>query len=198
MDRPGLGDDLLDRHPRVERGGRVLEHQLHLAPAGVEGLGGRHGEEVLALRRVARPSVGVDRAASSMPGERRFARARTRRRCRGSRPAAGSKRHVVDRACSGAVASCRELAAEVDLRDMLDSSSGSPGRGVRFGTEPCGRGRRRSACGCRGASAWWYDLADRAALDDLARPCITTTRSAISATTPRSWVMRTSPMPHLA
>ena len=36
VDHPGLGDDLEDRHPRVERLGRVLEHHLDLAAHGVE------------------------------------------------------------------------------------------------------------------------------------------------------------------
>ena len=48
VDHPGLGDDLVDRHARVERLGRVLEHHLDLAAHGVE-VARRHGEEVPAL-----------------------------------------------------------------------------------------------------------------------------------------------------
>ena len=55
--------------------------------------------------------------------------------------------------------------------------------------------RRRAAPACRRAAGWLQHLARRA----LSRPrgpcCITATRSAISATTPKSWVMNRTAMP---
>ena len=64
MDDPGLGDDLVDRHPGVERLGGVLEHHLDFAAHGVE-VARRHGEEVAALPERA-AAVGVDEAEDGL------------------------------------------------------------------------------------------------------------------------------------
>ena len=97
-------------------------------------------------------------------------------------PFCSSKRDLVERV-EGAVG----LAGALDLQDRL----GAPDRGVHLARA---RGRRRSACGCR--DAWRGGRSRRACRPRRSRRAfITTTRSATSATTPRSWVISTSPMP---
>ena len=180
MDDPGLGDDPEDRHPRVQRLGRVLEHHLDGAAHRVE-LARAHGEEVAALperlagvgldqpqdrlcdRRLARARLADDGehlALLQLEARRRSAPVRCRRSCWRSRPSGSARRP-------------------------------SPARSSRRG-----RGRRRSASGCRGA---WRGGRSRLGVpaSTTSPAFITTTRSATSATTPRSWVMSTSPDAHL-
>ncbi|MCY1498872.1 hypothetical protein D9M68_328690 [compost metagenome] len=72
MDDPGLGNQLIDRHARIERLRRILEHHLQVAAQLVE-LGWRHGEEVAALPQRA-AAVGFVEAQQDTR-QRRLARA---------------------------------------------------------------------------------------------------------------------------
>jgi hypothetical protein len=53
VDSQALGDGLVDGVPRVERARRVLEHELHAAPVGLQRLG-RRGERLCVDEHLAR------------------------------------------------------------------------------------------------------------------------------------------------
>ena len=150
VDHPGLGDDLVDRHARIERLRRILEHHLDLAAHGVE-LARRHREEVAALPECA-PPIRLDQSQNCL-GDRRLARAALADD--GEHLALLQlEAHVVER-LEGAVV----LASALDLQDRLGTlrrrvhlaAAGSggdqfPGVGVLGVMVDFARGAAMAAC----------------------------------------------------
>ena len=66
VDRQRLGDDLAERHHRIERGVAVLEHHLHLPPVGFQ-VALRDGRDVLAVEED-RPRRRVEEAEREQSG----------------------------------------------------------------------------------------------------------------------------------
>jgi hypothetical protein len=54
MDHERLGDDVADRHPRVQRAERILENDLHLPPLATHGLRRQAGQVLAAMQHLAR------------------------------------------------------------------------------------------------------------------------------------------------
>ncbi len=103
------------------------------------------------------------------------------------------QRDVLDR-MGDALAAAEEAARAIGLRDMLDRQDRRRRRASRGGgafERRHGRDELLRVGVLRGGQ----HLVGRALLDDAAPGCITATRSAISATTPKSWVMNSTAVP---
>ena len=183
---------LADRAARVERAVRILEHDLHAPAQRRAARAARHRRDVVAAeqrsrRRSGRSGARCSARPSTCPSP-------TRRRCRAS-GRAGSRastslprraRCALAEPAAGRRRSCSSRASR--------STSGAVGStGARAAASASAPRRSASACSRAAAAAAPRRLRARSRP---ARPGAAPRRGrAISATTPKSWVMNSTPVP---
>ena len=199
MDHERLGDDALHAHTRIERGVRVLKHDLHVTADAAQ-VASREPKQVAATKAdLAGGGLDEPERASPRRGLAAAGFADQRQRLAGC----DRKAHVVYRAERAACA--EEVPAERILLDEVPDLEQRRHRGVeRGGSRDCGcrGGASRPAPGMHVRRCRVYGERGEVKIrptgpsSTTRPPCMTATRSAISATTPRSCVMSRSGQLH--
>ena len=184
-----FGDDAPDPAARIERGVGVLEDHLDAPAVRPEG-----GRRQVADRQIADPDRAPDRARGGAGSSARPSTCRSRIRRRG--PSVSPRRTAKPTSSTAWTSRPRRKkpAAAIGLRQALDRERRRRALERFRRRRRQGRARPRAGGACRGAPAG--RAPSSAGPSSTQTPSWSTaTRSAISATTPKSWVMNRTAVP---